>query len=160
MLTNRTNFRARSDLPLVVYTDASNKALGASLLQEVDQKFNLIAASSRSLKSAELNYSTIRRELLAVLFALRKFSKFLMGRNFIIRTDHQPLKGLLSKPLHTIENVKLRDMVSEILEFQFSVEYFPGKENVFDDYLNRNCMDELYSYPNFEKRENKHLFCI
>jgi hypothetical protein len=52
------------------------------------------------------------------------------------------------------QNVKLRDMVSEILEFQCCVEYIPRKEKVFADYLIGNCMDKLYSYPKFEKRKN------
>jgi hypothetical protein len=155
MLKNKMNFRPDPTKPLIVQTDASNRAIGASLIQETDPKgnYSLIYAVSRSLKAAELNYSTIRRELLAVLFAVKKFDKFIAGRPFIVRTDHLPLKGLLSKPLHTIENPKLRDMIAELLEYQIEVQYIKGSENVFPDYLSRNTLDELYSYPQFEERE-------
>jgi hypothetical protein len=65
---------------LIVQTDASNSAIRASLIQETDVKgnYSLIYAISRSLKAAELNYSNIRRELLAVLFAVKKFDKFIL----------------------------------------------------------------------------------
>ncbi len=70
-------FREYFETEIQRSTIASNKAIGASLVQEVDQTENLIAASSRSLKPAELNYSTMRRELLAILFAVKKFNKLL-----------------------------------------------------------------------------------
>ncbi len=68
-----------------------------------------------------------------------------------------PLKGLLSKPLHTIENLKLRDMVAELLEYQIEAQYIKESENVFPDHLSRNTLDELYSYPQFEERDGDYL---
>lgn len=157
MLNNPTNFRPRPDLPLIVQTDASNGAIGASLSQLEGEEGFLVSACSRSLKSAELNYSTIRRELLAICFAVKKFKRFLSGRSFIIRSDHLPLKGLLAKPLSTIENDKQRDMVGELVEYNFTFEYIPGIQNLFPDYLSRNCWDEIYSYSDFKLTNEKEI---
>jgi hypothetical protein len=162
MLKNPRNFRPDPVLPLIVEVDASNFALGAALIQEVssgyevkeedDLERRLIYAASRSLNSAEINYSTIRRELKGISFALNKFRKFLQGRKFLVRTDHLPLKGVFSKGLHAIENTKIREEVADLVaEFDFELEYRPGKDNLLPDYLSRNCLDELYEYSEFKE---------
>ena len=108
---------------MIVETDASCRAVGATLIQEVPTgegiERRLIYAASRSFKGAETRYSTIRRELLAVVFALAKFRRFILHRQFVIRTDHRPLVGLLEKPLLNIENQQLRDLVENISEFRY-----------------------------------------
>jgi hypothetical protein len=52
---------------------------------------------SRTLNDAQLNYSTTKRELLAVVFALDKFRSYLLGSKIIIFSDHAALKYLFSK---------------------------------------------------------------
>lgn len=77
----------------------------------------------------------------AISFALNKFRKFVQGRSFIVRTDHLPLKGIFSKGLHAIENVRIREEVADLVgEFNFQIEYRPGKDNVFPDYLSRRII--------------------
>jgi len=75
MMRSLKNMRPNPELPLVTETDASESAVGASLVQEIttegcSKEKALIYAVSRSFKSAETRYSTIRRELLAVVFLL------------------------------------------------------------------------------------------
>jgi len=160
MMKNPKNMRPNPELPLIVKTDASKKAVGASLIQEVPNEDGskekvLIYAASRSFKSAETRYSTIRRELLAVVFAVQKFRRFLIGRDFLIRTDHRPLVGLFKKPLLSIENEDLRDLVSQMSEYSFTVEYVPGPSNAFPYWLSRNCLDEVYSYQDHRRNEGR-----
>jgi hypothetical protein len=159
MMKNPKNMRQTPELPLIVETDASKKAVGASLIQEIPNEDGtkekvLIYAASRSFKSAETRYSTIRRELLAVVFAVQKFRRFLIGRDFLIRTDHRPLVGLFKKPLLCIENEDLRDLVSQRSEYSFTVENVPGPGNAFPDWLSRNCLDEVYSYQDHRRTED------
>jgi hypothetical protein len=142
---------------LIIESDASLKAVGASLLQEIPtgegMDRRLIYAASRSFKGAETRYSTIRRELLGVVFAISKFRRFLLGREFEIRTDHRPLVGLLEKPLLSIENQNLRDLVEQLSEYKFKVTYIKGEDNVFPDYLSRNSIEELYEFSEFRNIE-------
>ena len=147
MLKNPRNFSVDPTLSFIVETDASNKAIGAALIQEVKTdeviERRLIYTASRSLKSAETRYSTITREVLGVSFALKNFRKFLMGNHFLVRTDHRPLDGLFKKAITSMENEDLRDLVAGLSEYSFDVEYVLRESNCVPDWLSRNCVDEV-----------------
>ena len=77
--------------------DASDYAVGAVLGQRVDRIPHVIYYVSMTLNDAQWNYSTIEKEMLAVVFALEKFRSYLIGCKIIIFTDHAALKYLLTK---------------------------------------------------------------
>ena len=79
----------------VLQTDASAVGLGAVL----EQKGHPIAYASRSLTSSECNYSVIQRECLAIVFALKQFRHYLLGRPFQLCTDHAPLQWLSAQKM-------------------------------------------------------------
>ena len=84
-------------LPFEIMCDASNFALGAVLGQRRKGKPFIIYYVGRTLNSAQMNYSTFEKELLAVVFALDKFRAYLIGSPITVFTDHAALKYLLSK---------------------------------------------------------------
>ncbi|XP_068321342.1 uncharacterized protein [Pyrus communis] len=84
-------------LPFELMCDASDYALGAVLGQRKDKKPHVIYYASQTLNDAQLNYSTIEKELLAVVFALDKFGSYLLGTKVIIYSDHVALKYVLTK---------------------------------------------------------------
>jgi len=47
---------------------------------------------------------------------LRSGENFLIRGDFVIRKDHLPLVGLFKKPLLSIENENLRDLVAQLSE--------------------------------------------
>jgi len=65
--------------PFEIKCDASDFALGAILGQHIDNKQHVIYYSSRTLNDAQLNYTTIKKEYLAVVFALEKFHPTYVG---------------------------------------------------------------------------------
>src|SRR5579862_8515266 len=67
------------DLPFEVMCDASDYAVGIILGQKVDKDPHVIYYLSHTLNDAQLNYTTIEKELLAVIFALEKFRQYLVG---------------------------------------------------------------------------------
>ena len=69
-----------------LYTDASATGIGAVL----EQSGYVIAYASRTLTGSEKNYGVIHRECLAVVYALKQFRHYLLGRPFAIVTDHAP----------------------------------------------------------------------
>jgi hypothetical protein len=71
-------------LPYNVVTDAFDLGLGALLLQEGHP----VAFESRKVNSAELNYQTTKKEMLAVVHALRVWRCYLEGADFTVYTDH------------------------------------------------------------------------
>lgn len=81
------------DFSFMIETDASDSGLGAVLSQEIEGKKRIISFISRKLIPAERNYSTIEKELLAIVFGITKF-RFYLHRKFKVVTNHQPLKWL------------------------------------------------------------------
>ena len=77
-----------------LYTDASNTGIGAVLSQTVNGEEKTLAYASRSLKPHERKYSTIERECLAMVWAVKYFRPYLFGKEFDIITDHNPLRWL------------------------------------------------------------------
>ena len=77
--------------------DASDYAIGAVLGQREDKKSFVIYYASKTLDSAQSNYTTTEKEFLAVVFALEKFRSYNVGSPITIFMDHTSLKYLLSK---------------------------------------------------------------
>ena len=84
--------------PLVLACDASDFGVGAVLSHIVDNgKERPIAYISRTLSAAEKHYSQLEKEALAIIFTVKKFHCYLIGRHFTIESDHQPLKTLFGE---------------------------------------------------------------
>jgi hypothetical protein len=81
----------------------------------------------------------IRRELLAVVLAVQKFKRFLIGRDLVIRLDGRALMGLFKKPLLSIENEDLREFVAQVSQFLLLLEYFPRPRRKCPYSLSRKC---------------------
>ena len=79
-------------------TNASDLGLGAVLSQEQDGHEVVLAYASRTLTRAEKNYDVTWRELLAVVYGLKTYRQYLLGRNFMMRTDHSALQSLRRTP--------------------------------------------------------------
>ena len=84
-------------LPFEIMCDASNYAVGAALAQREGKIPYVIAYASRTLDSAQSNYTTTEKELLAIVFALDKFRPYLLGSKVVVYSDHAALKYLLTK---------------------------------------------------------------
>ena len=84
-------------LPFEVMCDANDFAIGAVLGQRNDGKPYVIYYASKTLNEAQRNYTTIKKELLAVVFGLDKFRAYLVGSFIVVFTDHSTLKYLLTK---------------------------------------------------------------
>ena len=123
-----------------VVTDASQVGLGASLMQEWDGHLHPIAYASRTLNSAERNYSTTKREALAVVWALRNFRFQILGYELVVLTDRKPLLTLFMKnPPDAI----MARWFFLIQEFHPHVRHIPGKTNILADLLSRaGCSTE------------------
>jgi hypothetical protein len=71
-------------------------AVGAVLGQSKDKKHYAISYASKTLTGPQLNYTTMEKELLIVVFATEKFRSYLVGAKVIVYTDHAALKYLLT----------------------------------------------------------------
>lgn len=82
---------------LVVTSGVSYVVIGATLQQLVNGKLQPLVSYSSKLNSAQKNYSTYDRELLAVYEAIKHFRHCIEGRLLKIRTDYKPLISVLTK---------------------------------------------------------------
>lgn len=114
----------------VIQFDASSTGLGACLLQDNHP----IAYASRSLTTAEQNYSQIEKELLAICFATEKFNQYVYGRPVTVQSDHRPIEMITKKPLHKA-SPRLQQMLLRLLKFNIDVKYHPGKHMYIADTL-------------------------
>jgi hypothetical protein len=88
----------RDEGDYVLDTDATQTGLGAVLQQLQDGDLKVIAYASRCLSRSEQNYNTTRRELLAIIYGLKQFRQFLLGRHFLLRVNHSALTFLRKTP--------------------------------------------------------------
>nr|GEV06483.1 putative reverse transcriptase domain-containing protein [Tanacetum cinerariifolium] len=114
----------------IVYCDASNKGLGAMLMQ----REKVISYAPRQLKVHEKNYTTHDLELRAVMFALKIWRHYLYGTKCTVFSDHKSLQHILDqKEL----NMRQRRWLELLSDYDREIRYYPGKANVVADALSR-----------------------
>uniref|UniRef100_A0AC34FIH0 Reverse transcriptase n=1 Tax=Panagrolaimus sp. ES5 TaxID=591445 RepID=A0AC34FIH0_9BILA len=122
--------------PFVIWTDACKTGVGAVLTQQDDDgNFHPLFYISKACSAAERNYSITQLEALAVVVAMRKLKTFVMGAKVLVRTDHQPLVGLLKKGNLSPQLIR---WALELQEYQeLTIQFVKGKFNVVADALSR-----------------------
>ena len=104
------------------------------LSQKHDDGEHPVAYESRKMNSAEGNYPTHERELLAVIHALRTWRHYLAGKKFTVVTNHYSLQYLRTQPNLSKRQARWLDFIAE---FDFEIIHRPGKSNVVADALSR-----------------------
>nr|GFB45374.1 reverse transcriptase domain-containing protein [Tanacetum cinerariifolium] len=85
------------DLPFELMCDASDFAIGTVLGQRHEKHFRPIHYASKTMIDAKSNYTTMEKEMLAVVYAFEKFRSYLIMNKSIVHTDHFALKYLFAK---------------------------------------------------------------
>ena len=120
----------------ILDTDASTgQGIGAVLSQcQTDGTERVIAYGSRSLQPPERNYCATRLEMLALVDFIDHFRYYLLGRKFLVRTDHQALQWLLSfkEPQGQVAR-----WLERLQEYEFEIKHRPGKFHNNADALSR-----------------------
>ena len=96
-----------------------------------------MAYESRQLRIHEKNYPTHDLELLAVVYALKRWRHYLLGRLFQLVTDHKSLKWIFTQP---DLNMRQRRWVKFLQEFEFEIKFRLRKENAGADALSRRVI--------------------
>ena len=119
----------------IVQTDASEKGIGAVLSQRDDTgSEHPVAFYSRKLLPRETRYSTVEKECLAITAATHAFRVYLLGRKFMIQTDHRALEWLNRLKDN---NARLTRWSLALQPYQFTVRYRAGVANSNADGLSR-----------------------
>src|SRR6266516_1206016 len=133
----------RDDGTFILDVDASDIAAGAVLQQEQEGMEKVIGYASKSFDKHERNYCTTRKELAALVFGLKNYRQYLLGRKFKIRTDHAALQYLKSATELFGQQARWLDL---ICEFDFTLSHRAG--------LSHGNADGLSRIPPCERRLN------
>ena len=93
MLTSNIEI-SRLHQPFILCCDASGHSLGVVLAHMQEGKEIVIAYASRALTVHEKKFATIEREILALVYGLKRFRHYLYGNEIFINNDHHPLKTI------------------------------------------------------------------
>lgn len=113
-----------------VEADACSQGMGVVLMQQGRP----IAYFSKGFSNKHLGLSIYEKEYLSIIHAVDKWRSYLLGKHFVIQTDHQSLKFLLEQKITTALQQK---GLIKLLGLNFSIQYKKGKENGAADALSR-----------------------
>jgi hypothetical protein len=121
----------------ILHTDASDRAMGAILMQEDSGgDVHVIAYASKTFSPAEVNYDTTEREALAIVWALEHFNTYCEGHDYVIITDHQALSFIkTTKTSKRVHRWNLR-----LASYKLDIMYKKGSDNYAADLLSRKLM--------------------
>lgn len=119
----------------VVETDASDKGIGAVLMQQGHP----IAFISKALGVKSQMLSTYEKEFMAILLAVNKWRSYLQHAEFVIQTDHKSLTHLNEQQLGTSMQQKA---FVKLMGLQYVIKYKKGAENQVADALSRRGEEE------------------
>jgi len=122
---------------LLVYTDASITGVGGILKQfrKSENREVPIIFISKKFSSVAARWSTIEQECYGIFYTLMKLKTFLLGRKFIVVTDHKNLLYLQNSNIPKLIRWRLC-----LLEFDFVIRHIAGEENIVADSLSRLSM--------------------
>ena len=112
-----------------------------------------ITFASRTMTSAERNYSQVERESLVIIFGVKRFRQYLWGRHFTLETDHKPIVSILGSKnvIPTTTAARLQRWALILSGYSYDIAYWPGSELSHADALSR------LPYDNPTKRGERKL---
>ncbi|MCI02994.1 RNA-directed DNA polymerase (Reverse transcriptase), partial [Trifolium medium] len=122
-------------VPFEVECDAAGRGLGAVLMQNRQP----VAFFSKALSEGNLAKSVYEKELMALVLSIQHWRHYLLGRQFVVYTDHKSLKYFLQQRVSSPDQ---QCWLAKLLGYQFEVKYKPGLENKAADALSR-CHGEM-----------------
>ena len=121
--------------PFILQTDASDVAVGAVLLQETDGVIRPVAYHSAKFSKHQKSYSTIEKELLAIVSAIKKFECYVYGQQgLVVYTDHNPITFLNR---NKFSNQRLLRWSLFLQTYDIQIRHIKEVENKIADALSR-----------------------
>ena len=117
------------------------------------ERKKLLVYYSKCFSKSERNYCVTRRELLAVVSAVKQYHHYLYGCNFLVRSDHGALRWLMN---FKQPGGQLARWLETLSMYDFNIEHRQGRVHSNADGLSRRPCYSL-DCKHCENSENK--FC-
>ncbi|KAL3533406.1 hypothetical protein ACH5RR_006927 [Cinchona calisaya] len=125
----------------IVETDASDIGYGGILKQRSSTSEQIVCFISKHWNNAQKNYSTIKKEILAIVLCISKFQSNLLNQKFLLRIDCKAAKDVLQKDVKNLASEQIFARWQAILSiFDFDIEFIKGSSNSLPDYLTREFL--------------------
>lgn len=121
----------------IIYTDASDRGIGAVLKQQQGDKEVIIEYASKKLSEAEQRWDVRERELFAIKWAIDHWRDYVALAKFVVRTDHNNLRYLIS-----VDKGKVFRWCIYLAQFDFDIEFVDGSQNNIADFLSRHGLTD------------------
>ena len=120
------NAHFHEDKEVTLFTDASDVAVSACLLQEG----RMVFCASQLLNKTMRKYAVIEKEMYGLVFGVKQFRCFLQGKEVNAWTDHKPLLAIV-RQLYT-ENARLARLKSALADFELKLSWVATDKNISD----------------------------
>ena len=141
--------------PYMIDCDASNYAIGVVLLQQQDPdkptEWKTVGYYSKTLTKEQRNYSATERECYAVVWGVLQLRAYLESTHFMVRTDHNALKWMLTQNDPTGRLIRWR---LRLMEFEYDIIYRPGRVHQVPDALSRLQHEDEDTFVDQEVNED------
>jgi hypothetical protein len=141
--------------PFEIMCDESDYAVGTVLGHRKEGRVHAVYYASKTLIEAQLNYATMEKELLAVVFAFEKFRSYIVNSKAIVYTNHTAIKYLLAKK---DAKPRLIHWILLLQEFDVEIHDKKGVENVVADHLSTMNRGQDDKEPIEDKIRDDHLY--
>jgi hypothetical protein len=128
---------------LIVETDASDLGFGGILKQVLpgSEKEQVVRFYSGTWTGPQLNYSTIKKEILAIVLCIMKFQDDLFSKPFVLKTDCKSAKSVLQKDVKNLVSKHIFARWQALLAcFDFEIMHIEGTKNALPDFLTREFL--------------------
>ena len=137
----------RSHYPMKTVDEVASRLQGANTFSilaaksgfwqlKLDEESSLLCTFNTPLTDIETRYAPIETEMLAVVFACRKFHQYIYARSVTVETDHKPLQAISTKPLSQVP-LRLQKMILNLRGYDVEIRYIPESKQVLADTLSR-----------------------
>ena len=125
----------------IIETNASNIGYGGILKQDFQNKISIIRFHSGIWSGPQENYSTIKKEILAIVLCIQKFQEDVFNKKILLRVDYKNTKEILQ---NDVQNIVTKQIFARwqaiLLVIYFEIEFIKGDSNSLPDFLSREFL--------------------